>query len=242
MRKILATSVFVLLACSINVLAQSDSQEDLLKQIEAKRADLAVLENKILSPSAEDKAAFAEFLKQEDTGLIRLLPREKYGETPNRMTLTVPGGGAYYSFGRLTHAYGYGSDIELQQGYFSVGFAGYDYGVILNAGAVRLDEISLEHPSAFFLAAYKAAANEPQVRIEVRRFMSGETIDGIKYSNRVKAEVGMSYVLRSINYNKSDVLVALKVVRQDTDGSLIIAWKLLQKFPKPELARNLDAQ
>jgi hypothetical protein len=38
------------------------------------------------------------------------------------------------------------------------------------------------------------------------------------------------------------LLVALKVVRQDTDGSLIIAWKLLKKFPKPELARDTAAQ
>ena len=242
MLRTFTATIVVLLACSINVLAQSESQEDLLKQIEAKRADLTVLENRILSPSAEDKAAFADFLKQEGTGLIRLLPREKYDETPNKMTLTVRGGGAYYSFDRLTHAYGYGSDIELQQGYLSVGFAGCDYGIILKAGAVSLDEISAEHPSAFFLAAYKAAATEPQARIEQRRFGNGDTIDGIKYGERVKAEVGMSYVLRSINYDDSDLLVALKVVRQDTDGSLIIAWKLLQKFPKPELARNVATQ
>ena len=242
MKKIFTAAVFVLLTCSINALAQSESQEDLLKQIEAKRADLAVLENKLLAPSGEDKAAFAEFLKQEDTGLIRLLPREQYDETPNKMTLTVRGGAAYYSFARLTHVYGYGSDIELQQGYLSVGFAGADYGIILRSGAASLDEVSLEHPSAFFLTAYKAANNEPQARVEQRRFGNGDTIDGIKYGNRVKAEVGMTYVLRSINYHESDVLVALKVVRQDTDGSLIIAWKLLKKFPKPELARISDAQ
>jgi len=242
MLRTFTATVIVLLTCSINVLAQSESQEDLLKQIEAKRADLAVLENRILSPSAEDKAAFADFLKQEGTALIRLLPREKYDETPNKMTLTVRGGGAYYSFDRLTHAYGYGSDIELQQGYLSVGFAGCDYGIILKAGAVSLDEISVEHTSAFFLAAYKPAETETQARVEQRRFGSGDTIDGVKYSRRVKAEVGMSYVLRSINYDESDLLVALKVVRQDTDGSLIIAWKLLQKFPKPELARNVATQ
>jgi hypothetical protein len=235
-------AVLVLVGCSLNILAQSESREDMLKQIEAKRAELAVLETKLLAPSAEDKAAFADLLKQENTGLIRLLPREKYDETPNKMTLTVRGGGAFYSFDRLTHAYGYGSDIELEQGYLSVGFAGCDYGIILKAGAISLDEISLEHPSAFFLAAYKPATTEPQARVEQRRFGSGDTIDGIKYGERVKVEVGATYVLRSINYDDSDVLVALKVVRQDTDGSLIIAWKLLQKFPKPALARNIAAQ
>ena len=242
MLRTFTATVIVLLTCSINVLAQSESQEDLLTQIEAKRADLAVLENRILSPSGEDKAAFAELLKQENTGLIRLLPREKYDETPNKMTLTVRGGGAYYSFDRLTHAYGYGADIELQQGYLSVGFAGCDYGIISKVGPVSLDELSVAHPSAFFFAAYKAAATEPQARVEQRRFGSGDTIDGVKYSGRVKAEVGMTYVLRSISYDRSDLLVALQVIRQDTDGSLIIAWKLLQKFPKPALARNIAAQ
>lgn len=242
MKRIFTAAVFVVLTCSMHGLAQSESQEDLLKQIEAKRADLAVLEKKLLAPSAEDRASYREFLKQEDTGLIRLLPREKYDETPDKMTLTVRGGGAYYSFARLTHAYGYGSDIELQQGYLSVGFAGADYGIIVRSGAVSLDEISLEHPSAFFLATYKAADNEPQARIEQRRFGTGDTIDGIKYGERVKAEVGMTYILRSINYHESDLLVALKVIRQDTDGSLIIVWKLLKKFPKPELDRAIAAQ
>ena len=39
-----------------------------------------------------------------------------------------------------------------------------------------------------------------------------------------------------IDYDKSDVLVALQVVRQDEDGSLVLLWMMLKKFaaPKPE--------
>jgi len=245
MRKILATSVFTMVMAfgSGVVIAQSDSRQALLNEFEAKRADLADIEKKLLLPADDDRAAYAEFLKQPDTGLIRLLPREVYGSaSSNKGLLAISGGGAYYSFAHLTHEYGQGSDIELQQGYLSVGFAGTDYGIILNAGAVSLDEVSIEHPSALFLAAYKPAGNEPQARVEQRRFGTGDTIEGIKYRDRAKAEVGMTYVLRSISYDRSDTLVALKLVRQDPDGSLIIAWKLLKKFPKPELARNLPAQ
>jgi len=42
----------------------------------------------------------------------------------------------------------------------------------------------------------------------------------------------------AVGLARADVLVAFRVVRQDTDGSLIIAWKLLQKYPMPKLARN----
>jgi hypothetical protein len=44
--------------------------------------------------------------------------------------------------------------------------------------------------------------------------------------------------LRSINYSDSDVLVAFRVLRKDTDGSLIIAWKMLKEYPVPDLARD----
>jgi len=53
--------------------------------------------------------------------------------------------------------------------------------------------------------------------------------------------VNTTYLLRSIDYGTSDVLVAFRVFRKDSDGGLIIAWKLLNKFPKPELARTAQA-
>src|SRR6185503_20913533 len=118
MTKIFVATGFVL-SLSLSVLAQTESRADILKKIEAKRAELATLEKQFLSPSEEDRARYAEFLNQPDTGLIRLLPREKFDTatfTENNKSITIRGGGAYYSFARLTHEYGYGSDIELAKG------------------------------------------------------------------------------------------------------------------------------
>lgn len=233
--------VLIILTLSISVFAQSKSREELLGEIEAKRAELATLEKQFLAPSEVDRAAFAEFLHQPDTGLTRLLPREIYDSAvykENNKTLTIRGGGAYYSFGRRTHEYGYGSDIELQSRNLSVGFAGADYGMLLNIGNVALEEITLEHPSLRFLSEYKVPSAEPEARSEARRFGAGTVIDGIHYSSRLPVEVNTTYLLRSINYRESDVLVVLRAVRRDTDGSLIIAWKLLRKYPVPELVSN----
>jgi hypothetical protein len=93
-----------------------------------------------------------------------------------------------------------------------------------------------------FLAAYNAVLDEPQARVEQRRFGGGTSIDGVLYSERVRAQVKATYVLRSINYSDSDVLVAFRVLRKDTDGSLIIAWKMIKEFPVPDLARNKTEQ
>ena len=233
--------VAILAALSISVCAQSASRDDILKQITAKRAELHQLETQFLSPSEEDRAAYKEFLSQPDTGLIRLLPREVYdSETYKKkpQTLTIRGGGAYYSFARLTHEYGFGDDLELQGGFLSVGFAGADYGIIAKLGDVPLEHVSFEHPTTYFMSGYEAPNEEPKARSQYRQFATGMTIDGVEYKSRAPVEVNTSYLLRSINYNTSDLLVAFRVIRQDTDGSVIIAWKLLKKYPKPVLART----
>jgi len=242
MTRIFVTVVFLLslAIASMNVVAQSETRGDLLKEIETKRSELAALEKKFLAPSAEDRADCADLLRQPDTGLIRLLPRDN--NYKNKKSLTLRGGGAYYSFSRLTHEYGYGSDIELQMGYLSVGFAGADFGMLTKLGDLRLEEITLEHQGARFMAAYLPPGELAKARVEQRRFGAGITVDNELYQERLPAEINTAYLLRSINYDTSDVLVAFRVIRKDTDGSLIIAWKLLKNFEKPVLARNMSEQ
>jgi hypothetical protein len=81
-------------------------------------------------------------------------------------------------------------------------------------------------------------SEEPKARLEYRRFATGTTIDGVVYKTRQPVEVKSTYLLRSIIYSTADVLVAFRVIRKDTDNSVIIAWKLLKKYPRPELAPN----
>ena len=242
MKKIFAATLLIT-TCSLTLLAQSASRDDLLKDIEAKRAELAKLQEQFLAPSAEDRATYAEFLSQADSGLIRLLPRERYdGSGERKAKLDINGGGAYYSFARLTHEYGQGQDIGLEQGYLKTGFGGADYGMLTKLDGARLEDLSTELPGVLFLAKYSAVGNEPDARLEQTRFGGGAVIDGITYKERVPVEVGATYLLRSIQFARADVLVGFRVVRQDADGSLIIAWKLLQKYPTPKLARNQPNQ
>ncbi len=238
MKRIFAATLLTAI-CSISVLAQTESRADVLKDMETKRAELAKLEKMFLSPTAEDRSAYAEFLEQPNTGLIRLLPREVYDPHVNKKSaLTVRGGGAYYSFTRQSHEYGNATEIGLEQGYLQIGgFGGASYGM-LGKYSGALENISTEIPGVMFLAKYDAVTDEPGARLEARRTASGITVDGMSYVRRLPVEVGATYVGRSINFDEADALFAFKVVRQDTDGSLILAWKLLQKYPVPKLARN----
>jgi hypothetical protein len=226
------------LLSSLTIIAQTPSREDLLKEIETKRAEVAELEKSFLSPSEEDQVQYANFLQAPNTGLIRLLPRQKFDSDvykENAKSIALRGGGAFYSFSRLTHEYGSGSDLALDQGMFWVGFAGADYGFLTNIGDVSLESVNPETPAVATFAAYKAAREEPLARTEFRRLAAGAQLEGMPIKSRTPVRLNSTYLLRSINYLRSDVLVAFRVVRVDSDGSTIILWKLLQKYGTPKL-------
>ena len=228
--KVIAVT-FLIGLCAPVALAQSKDRAQIKKEIDALYQQIKEKEAELLAPSQAARQAYAEFLKQPETGLVRLLPRERYDNK-----LSIRGGGAYYSFIRLTHEYGYGSDIELQNNSFSVGFAGADFGFLLNLGDIPIEEVTTETKGIKYLADFAPPTNEPEARIQQHRAWDFNA-DGINYKNRVPAKVGNTYVVRSVDYDDSDCLVAFRVVDEDFDESMTIVWKMLNKFPKPILAR-----
>jgi len=225
-------SVLFVCACGIPALAQSVDRAQLEKEIQTAYEQIKAKEALFLHVTAEDKATYAEFLQQPNTGLIRLLPREKYDGK-----LSIRGGGAYYSFVRLTHEYGHGSDIELQQGKLGVGFAGMDFGFFGLLGDVLLEKVTLESPAVRQMAAYQSPPTEPEARAQHRQAYYGIKMGEFSYTSSIAATVGMTYALRSLSYSDSDLLVAFRVVRRDQDGSLILLWKMLKEFPAPTVTR-----
>lgn len=217
--------------------AQSDARARAAAEIESLREQIKAKEAVLLAPSEEDRNAYADFLAQPRTGLVRLLPRERWDGK-----LSIRGGGAYYSFTRLTNEYVNGSDVELQQDNFAVGFAGANFGFMADLGNVPLETLSAGSEALRFMAAYQTPLVEPEARAAYRQFAgAGRQEGGLTYTNRLPVLANNTYALRSINYGTSDVLVAFRVVRKDFDGSVVLLWKVLKKYPKPELQRSVAA-
>jgi len=212
--------------------AQSQDRAKLKNDLELLRTHLLQKETEFLAPAPEDRAQFAEFLVQPGTGLARLLPREKYRET-----LSVREGGAYYSFTKLSNSYDRDPQIGLEGEYLSTGFAGADFGFLASLGDAPLESVGIDNPIVQYLATFTAPTSEPEARDQQRRSGTGFVIGANRYKNRLPVIVGGSYVLRCVNYDRSDVLIAFRVVRQDTDGSLILLWKKFREFPTPFLTR-----
>ena len=231
----------ILLACLLGsggaAHAQTADRARAAADIESLREQIKEREAVLLAPSDEDRRTYAEFLARPDTGLVRLLPREKWDGK-----LSTHGGGAFYSFTRLTHEYGHGSDLALEQGQLMVGFAGADFGFMVDLGVVPLEDVSEETEKVQLMASFKTPTAEADARAAKRRFGSHEGPNSPwNYRSRLPAIAGQTYALRSINYHRSDVLVAFSLVHKDADGSVVMLWKLLKRYPNPTLEPNVAA-
>lgn len=204
--------------------------------IESMYNTIKAKEKAYLDVSPTDYKDYPDYVGQKDRGVIRLLPRDQFDGK-----LSVRGGGAYYSFNSLTHDYGYGSDIEFttynSKPEISVGFAGCDFGYILDLGNADLSDINEFTSGMKYLWNFMPAKLEPEIRPQQRESHNLKK-DGYTYENRKEITVGNTYAIRSINFGDpaygSDILVAVKILRLDKDGSAILAWKKLKSFQAHE--------
>lgn len=213
-----------------------------------KREDRIVRKG-IFAPTESDVNAHMFVLSQNKAGMMRLLPREAFDWQRYNVEKRVDlrGGGAYYSFHYLSHEHGYGSDISYEEGdLIAGGFGGTDYGFLADLGDTPLEPLVATDPKAAFSLNYKPPRKEYEARLEQRTFRfvfahrgdsGGLTVDGVLYRKNLPAKLHHTYLLRSISYNKSDLLVAFRVVRISEDGGLTIAWKILEEFTPPRLLR-----
>jgi hypothetical protein len=219
-------SVVFSLALCCNGFAQDISREQKFRQIKELNAQIEKLGEELLRPAPTD-------LKDAETlsvKVFRLMPRE----TNERQM----GHSSFYSFTSGSHDYQKIAQILLEQNALSTGFAGADYGLIGDLGNISLADVKNEIPEVDFLLNYKAPTNILDARIEQRK-RGDYRVDNFTLRAHLPAVVGHTYVLRAISFRNADILVALKIIRKDTDGSLIVFWKRLADFPKPELDPNI---
>jgi hypothetical protein len=232
----LALSFACISVASLDARAQADERARAAAEIESLRAQITAREAVLLAPSDEDRKAHAEFLTSPDTGLVRLLPREKWDGK-----LSMRGGGSYYSFTLRSNEYGRSTDIGLEQDKLRAGFAGADFGFMVDLGGVPLEGVTTETEAVRFMAGFEVPTAEEAARQAGRQFHHARHEGGWSYVRTLPAAPGKTYAVRSIVYGESDVLVAFRVVRKDEDGSVVLLWKLLEKYPKPSLQRSVVA-
>jgi hypothetical protein len=201
----------------------------------------------LLAPSINDRLKSAAFLRTPDSGLILLLPEKVLDDKvfQAHKELHILGAGSFYSFADHTHAIGYASDVKLEGGSLNAGFSPLHLGIIRDLGDVPLENLTLDDPRVQFLSVYQAPRKLETAQAEAALFRLGVKLDSATYSSEVPIQVNSTFLLRSITYryhDGSDVLVVLRVLHKDDDGSVTIEWKRLKKYRAPKRSFNRPVQ
>lgn len=203
---------------------------------------------------------FADFLKAENTGLIRLL--NDTGCAVNTKVVvasdeclksTMPGAGTSFSFRINNYRITRLADLMLTQSAF-VATGDWLHGILVNVGDIPLESVNLETLGVEFINNF-----QPIVDIERAREIDFKLLEGIKngnflYSRAIAAREKQTYILRSIAYRgnilrsangfsyneldydkRKDIVVTFRVVRKHSDGSLTLLWKRLAVKDSPKL-------
>jgi hypothetical protein len=205
-------------------------------------AQLQRRQQALLEPPRDVLDKYTSQLDGTNAGAVKLLSEAT--ATANSRFLQVRGEGRYFSFLRRTHENGQGSDIKFEDGKFSTGFAGLDYGYFLNVGDVPFQDLAAatsEPPS--WLSPSKADAWRfmwsyvpPNVTVEVRRAQRearSRVVGRTVVAENAAAVPGSCFLLRSITFNDSDLLVAIRAERLTNDGSMVLVWRILKTFDTP---------
>lgn len=196
-----------------------------------------------LSPSDAERASFAALLREDGTGLMRLLPFTGCVIDPRILNVAgscadqVPpvwGGGSFYSFRVGKHHLAPHSDIALRDNLFNVGFMHHTLGLLTILGDVPLDAVTLHSKAVRPFLKLVAAKTPDETEQDFKRSRAWLEAPDHAYGPTAPVRVNTTYVLRSIAFKPnrskpSDVLVAFRVTRRDADGTVTIAWKQLQK-------------
>ncbi len=203
------------------------------------------LSDRFAVPAAETQL-YAEFLKQDNTGIARVYPEPAFVTPTNRLAPEI-----------VPTPFG----LRIQAGQFVLAGAVLDYGFIADLGDVELGKPSrLSLPELF--QTYQPPTTLADVQNHQRRFVAGKDT---AFSSQATATLNRTYAMRLVQYQLPDIvasgrplkpgergqlksllqadgrdrIIVFRPVTRRLDGSYTVLWQVLKQNPEPVLT-DLD--
>lgn len=211
-----------------------------------------------LKPNSEDLIKYADFLKQPKTGIIRLI--SDLGCESNVYVIrvdeacsnTIPGG-SYYSFREKEYTTAYLADIRFKQGLL-ISDGVLSQNILVKLGDISLEDISLESEGIKYLTEFIPEKINTTATKQFMEIVKGVRVRNHEYRKVIPAFEHTSYAIRIVAYRGSiyrnfrgwffdllagdkrvDMILAFRVVRKDSDGSITLLWKELDRKKAPKI-------
>jgi hypothetical protein len=235
----------------------SDGPADVLRA-QYRRSSLEEL--RLLAPDESDKAKYAKFLRQRNTGMLRLVTDLGCDEYSVRTPATgicerfsMPGGGSAYSFRQIDYQLWKLADL-LYDGKSFFAFGEMSQGFLIDLGNKPLKDLTRTTKGANYPFVFVPSSDPTKSSEENKQFVEGIRLDGFEYKKVLPAVEGNTYILRSVAYNgnapridrgltyneleydkRKDVVIGFTVIRRDFNGTVTLLWKILETKASPVL-------
>ncbi|MGI9056319.1 MAG: hypothetical protein ACR2F2_11020 [Pyrinomonadaceae bacterium] len=218
-------------------------------------------ESKTLTADKEDLKKYAQFMRQSDAGLTKLIIDRGCADYTSVLNVsadclkyTMPGAGSSFSFRTGNYRVRRLSDLTYREdGFYSAGVLAH--GIIVNIGDIPLEQVTTQTNGLKFLIDFETASEYKKAEEIDGQIDDGIESNGFFYCRSAKTDDDATYILRSIAYRGSyyramqgfvydeldfderrDVLVAFRIVRRDNEGVTIL-WKTLENQKSPAIKK-----
>lgn len=210
----------------------------------------------LLKPDEKDYAENKEFLDKSKTRIAKLFPDlkcSKYlieiGNIPCLQVFQMVGQGAYYSFRYKSNMETAMSEIGFQRDEFSVlDFFSPKFkllGFFIDLGDFPIESLDKNSTQLANLKNYHLPKTNAEIISEKAKLKEGVKLGNDTLISTTKVKLNNTYGLRLVNWTDgyyggedNDLLVVLRVVRVNEDGSIIFIWRELQKKGSPKLKKQ----
>lgn len=205
---------------------------------------------KKLKIDSDDSAKYALFLKNPNSGIIKLLAQSNCDKNKKNVfskcsleNAAIKDYAAAYSFIEQRHTNKFTGDISLTHNNLDATTTRIQT-IIVDLGDEPLDTLTLESKGAAYLKKFMPASQLSQARKQYDNFLKSVKVEHFIYSKSVPVALNHTYVVRSIDYQDStiipgkeylDTIVAVKIIRLDEDGNVTLLWKELSRKNAPVL-------
>ena len=208
-------------------------------------------------------AKYAAFLKEPDTGIVKLNANSDCVSDTGTITASekclpfkMPGAGIAYSFRTESYRIPRLADLILHEGIFKTGGA-FQQVMIVNLGDIPIEGVTMGTNGLKFLFESKPVKDSDEFTRNEEAIIKGIERDGFLYRKGEHVKENSTYALRSIAYRgkyirsidnitydeldfdrRRDVLIAFRVAEKDPAGNVTIVWKRLKDVESPKLKIN----
>ncbi|MGE3465415.1 MAG: hypothetical protein AB7J13_00660 [Pyrinomonadaceae bacterium] len=203
---------------------------------------------------------YAGFLKEENTGIIKLSSSSQCISTTDVVVasedciaFTMPGAGTSYSFRTSSYRLPRLADVILFQNVFKTGGV-LQQVIMAEIGDIAIEGVTLQTKGMKYLTELKPVRNSDEFMRFDAEITKGIEAGGLLYRKGHPVKENSTYILRSIAYRgnytrtiegisydelafdkRRDVIVAFRVIDQDPAGHITILWRRLKDVEAPKL-------